>query len=102
MSTQDIETVRKYRDVLIDLGLPINKVVVFGSRAVGKGNKWSDLDVCIVSPLFDVDRQAERSFLINVSRKVSDDIEPHPMTERELDNKFNPLANEIKKYGITI
>lgn len=102
MTTRDVEIAKTFKELLIDLGLPIDKVIIFGSRAKGTSNKWSDLDICVVSPLFDVDRQAERSLLTNVSRRVSDEIEPHPLTTQELNNKFNPLANEIRKSGILI
>ncbi len=102
MNDIDLELARKYKEALVELGLPVNMVYVFGSRVTGTANKWSDLDVCVVSPLFSSDRQSDRSFLLNISRKVSEEIEPHPMTKEDLNNKFNPLANEIRKHGIPI
>jgi len=102
MSQKDLDIAKQYKQALIELGLPVSEVYAFGSRISGHANKWSDLDICVVSPLFSFDRQANRSLLLNVSRKVSDDIEPHPMTFEDLYDKFNPLANEIRKNGVIV
>lgn len=80
----------------------MDKIIVFGSRVKGNPHKWSDLDVCVVSPLFDVDRIAERVFLMDIGDMVSNEIEPHPMTLESLNDKYDRLANEIKKYGVEV
>lgn len=32
--------------------IPIQKMILFGSRAYGKSHRWSDFDIIIVSPTF--------------------------------------------------
>jgi predicted nucleotidyltransferase len=32
--------------------LPIKKVILFGSYAKGIQHKWSDIDICVISPAF--------------------------------------------------
>ena len=38
--------------ILQEANIPIEKVYVFGSYAKGTQNKWSDVDVCVVSKKF--------------------------------------------------
>jgi len=94
--------VKEYKDELLLSGITIDKIIIFGSQAKGTANKWSDLDVCVVSPTFGHDSLAERVMLTKIGHKISDDIEPHPMNLSELNDKFNPLANEIRNYGIEV
>lgn len=102
LDPQKIEIVKKYKNELIELGIPVDSVFIFGSHVKGTQKKWSDLDVCVVSPIFGVDRLSERVLLSRISRNVSDDIEPHPMSPKDLDDKFSPLSNEIRSYGLKI
>lgn len=97
-----INVVKEFKDELISSGINIDKIIIFGSQAKGTANKWSDLDVCVVSPSFGHDRLSERVMLAKIGHKVSDDIEPHPMNLSELNDKFNPLANEIRNYGVEV
>jgi len=102
LDQKKIEIVKRYKDELIELGIPVNNLIVFGSHVKGTQNKWSDLDVCVVSPIFGVDRLSERVLLTRISRNISDNIEPHPMCQKDLDDKFSPLSNEIRSYGVKI
>ena len=44
--------IRDYLTVLQEDGLPIERVFLFGSYATGHHRKWSDIDVCVISPRF--------------------------------------------------
>ncbi|KKU03362.1 MAG: hypothetical protein UX06_C0042G0003 [Candidatus Giovannonibacteria bacterium GW2011_GWA2_45_21] len=102
INPQKIEIVRKYKDQLTDLGIPVTKIIIFGSQVKGTPNKWSDLDVCVISPVFGVNRLSERVLLTKISRDISDEIEPHPMSPADLNDKFSPLSNEIRAYGVEV
>lgn len=102
LDQKKIDIAKKYKNELIELGIPVKNVFVFGSHVKGTQNKWSDLDVCVVSPIFGVDRLSERVLLTRISRNVSNLIEPHPMDQKDLDDRFNPLSNEIRSYGVKI
>ncbi|MBF0416352.1 MAG: nucleotidyltransferase domain-containing protein [Magnetococcales bacterium] len=54
-----VETVKHYLDVVRQKGIPVDFAVLYGSYARGKETEWSDIDVMIVSPLFDPPRQSE-------------------------------------------
>jgi len=40
--------------------------------------------------------------LMNLSMKISDIIEPHPMTTVDFNDKYNTLAYEVKKWGVVV
>jgi predicted nucleotidyltransferase len=81
-------------------GLTIEKIIIFGSHARNKAKPWSDIDLCIVSRKFGADRFAERIWLMKRRNLDTADIEPHPYNPKDLADKWDPLAEEIKKYGI--
>jgi len=45
---------KKYLAALKETGVDVELVVVFGSQATGRAHKWSDIDLLVVAPQFDV------------------------------------------------
>jgi predicted nucleotidyltransferase len=82
--------------------LPIKKVYLFGSHVKGKARRWSDVDICIISPKFR-DRCDAIDYLW--ARRNDDDvdhgIEPVGFHPRDFIDE-DPLAWEIKTTGIEI
>ena len=81
-------------------GLSVARVYLFGSHARGNTRKWSDVDVCIISPFFDT----EDSLIYLWTRRRRGDVEaliaPVGFTPEEFNAKFpSPLVAEIRKYG---
>lgn len=76
--------VRRYLKALQDHGFPVRFGVVFGSQATGNADRWSDIDLLVVSPRFDgkVHRQ-DVDFLWRVAARVDSRIEPIPCGESE-------------------
>lgn len=99
-------TIRKdvieYKNELKKHGIKILKVILFGSVAKGTNDEYSDIDLALVSPIFGKDYHRERVELAILSGKINDNIEPHPLNPKDLDNKYYALSNEINKYGIEI
>lgn len=82
-------------------GIPVSEVYVFGSYAKGTRHKWSDIDVCIISPRFTNSFDALQE-LWKLNSKSFIPIEPIGMTPEDLSDRYCPLATEIRKYGIKI
>ena len=82
-------------------GLIINSAYIFGSYAKKKPKNWSDIDVCIVSPKFN--RTDPLVYLWRRRRDIDTQrgIEPYGIAPDGF-HKFNPIASEVKKYGIKI
>ena len=100
--TQLQKTIRAYIKKIKNEGIPVGQVFIFGSQVKGSAHLGSDIDTCIVSPAFGKDRQRERILLMNLREGVSDLIEPHPYSEIDFQNSFDPLIRQIKETGIRV
>ena len=94
------KNISDYIDILKKDKVPIKKVILFGSRAKNKQHKWSDIDLCIISPRFKNQFDAMH-YLLMKSYNIDAIIEPHPYHPRDFVNE-DPLVWEIKKTGIEI
>lgn len=102
LNQQQLKEIKHYAKKLKLAGIPVSKLILFGSFAKGTAKTWSDLDICVVSKSFGKNRFDERLKLIKIIDDKSIDIEPHPSNPVDLNDKWDPLAFEIRKYGITI
>ncbi|MCF6269714.1 MAG: nucleotidyltransferase domain-containing protein [Melioribacteraceae bacterium] len=93
--------VKEYTRLLINAGLPVVKIILFGSYALKKASDNSDIDLAIVFKELKEDRFETRLKLMKFSRKFNEVIEPHPFLNSEF-NETNPFASEILKNGITL
>lgn len=96
------KAVKRYQEILLEARIPVKKVIIFGSQAKGTAKPWSDIDVCVVSSIFGKDRHDERVRLMHLTLGVDLNIEPHPYNPTDLMDKWDPLAAEIRKYGLAI
>jgi predicted nucleotidyltransferase len=92
-------TAIRFAKVIRSKGIPINRLVIFGSYAKGKAKGHSDIDLCIVSSKFGKDSISELQFLLKQSRNVDDRIEPIPVSIKEYKEGKSPFVFEIKKFG---
>jgi predicted nucleotidyltransferase len=96
--------IERYIGNLKKQDLYIKKVILFGSFAKGKGGKWSDIDLCIVSPDFKDPWQAsEFLWKYRDIKDVRYVIEPVGFSEKEFvrdDDDF--LIRNIKRDGVEI
>ena len=93
--------IRDYLALVRRDGIRVQEVRLFGSRARGKGRRWSDIDLCIVSPQFGKDYRSEGMRLRGIAAglRVTYPIEPIPFHPKDLQDKYDTLASEIRKYG---
>jgi len=94
--------IQGYLEVLEKARLPIERVFLFGSHAKKKARRWSDIDVCIISPKFR-DRCHAIDYLWKRRRDedVEHGIEPVGFHPKDFIDE-DPLAWEIKTTGIEI
>jgi len=93
--------IKKYYQVLVREGLPVEKIILFGSYAKGNPKPFSDIDLCVVSKKFGKNGYDEMVYLKKLTTQVDSMIEPHPYHPKDLKEKWDPLAYEIRKHGIT-
>jgi predicted nucleotidyltransferase len=77
-------TVRRYLRACQGQGLDVRFGVVYGSQATGRADKWSDIDLVVVSPHFDAPREYEDvARLWRLAARVDSRIEPIPCGEQQ-------------------
>ena len=78
--------------------LKIKSAYLFGSVVKGKNNKYSDIDLAIVSDSFTGCRYDDRVKLNPYILKINTSVEVHPFTTKEF-KVDNPFAKEIIENG---
>jgi predicted nucleotidyltransferase len=79
----------------------LDSAYLFGSRAKGASDQWSDIDLAVVSPDFSEDLYEERLALMRLAVAIDDRIEPKPFRP-EMFTPNEPLVDEIQKHGIKL
>jgi len=100
-----INTIREYLSELKNNGIFIEKTFLFGSCAKGTSTDQSDIDIMIVSPLFDDEETRDRLIgKVWHATKVSDfKIEPHAVgLQRFAEDDYSPIIALVKEEGIEI
>jgi len=98
-----VHVVRNYRDrIERETQTPVEQVILYGSWAKGTPRKWSDIDVCMISPKFR-DPLAAIMFLLQQRSKeeVLAGIEPVGFTPQDFE-EGSSLINEIKRTGVDL
>ena len=73
--------------------------LLFSALTQKKATKYSDIDVCVVSPKFGKDMTEEMKFLFKKSYLADSRIEPYPLSPKKYKSSISPIVYEIKKYG---
>ena len=98
-----IEEIKEYVSSLKADKLPVRKVILFGSFAKGKQHKWSDIDICVISPKF---KDAGRAtHYLWSKRRINDiryTIEPVGFSPKDFEDKYDSFIEEIRTTGIEI
>jgi hypothetical protein len=90
-----------YIEVLKEDKLPIKQVILFGSYAKGNPNKWSDIDLCIISEKFGNAFDTLQYLWIKRRKNYGLTIEPVGFNPRDFEDE-DALIHEIKKTGIEV
>ena len=80
---------------------PEARIFVFGSVIKGTARLGSDIDVAVVSSIFDGDYFREAGRVSSLAQSVSWDIEVHAVTSRDW-TEGDPHVLEIQKWGIAL
>jgi predicted nucleotidyltransferase len=75
-----IESVKKYLNELLRIGIPVQFGILFGSYARKNAHKWSDIDLLVISPLYDGAYSREDiNVLWRTAVRTDSRIEPIPI-----------------------
>ncbi len=107
MDKKILESLKKFKDSLEELGIKIKKMIIFGSQAKGLAGEYSDIDVVVISDNFERMNILERLEIIGLASarsKIMDPIEALGYTEKEYASKRKGsfIYDEVKNKGIEI
>ncbi len=100
---QVIALLRKYLIVLSEEGIPIDKAFLYGSYARNEASKESDIDVMLVSKIFDIKNDPISGKAWRLTMLVDARIEPYMVGEKKFhQDEYSPLLQIVKQEGIEI
>ena len=103
VETKIIELVKQYLTVLSNESIIISKAFIYGSQANGTATEESDIDLMLISPMFDESTDKFAHVLWLSTRKVSYKIEPIAIGEKRfLSDDGSPLIEIVRQEGIEI
>ena len=95
------KTINNYLSILNKNNIPVKEAILFGSYATGKFQKWSDIDIALVSNIFDGNRISDKDKIRALTLSVSSELEVIPFAPKDF-TPDNPFAKEIMSTGIKI
>src|SRR4030042_1202619 len=100
---RSVRIVRKFIKALKQEGIPVDRVILYGSYAKGKVGPDSDIDVAVISRNFGKDRVEEGMTLFRIAGKIDPRLEPIPISSESYQkDTWVPLIYEIKEKGIEL
>lgn len=103
VDTKVIDIVKKYLRILSQEGLTVSKAFIYGSQVHGTATEESDIDLMLISPLFDESTDKYAPLLWLSTRKASYKIEPIAVGyKRFLTDDKSPLIETVRQEGVEI
>ena len=100
---KNIEKLRIYVDILVKEGIEIDKAFLFGSYARDDKTKESDIDIMLVSKIFDQPDDQLIGLVWRLTRKVDSRLEPYTVGLNQFNtDNISPLLQIVKKEGVEI
>ena len=98
-----LNVVKQYLQGITSQGLHISHAYIYGSQVHGTATAESDIDLLLVSPLFDRDINKYLGVLWEGSFRCENKIEPYPVGEqRFLTDESSPIIAVVKEEGIEV
>ena len=95
--------VKEYLAIITSEGITISKAFIYGSQARGTATSESDIDVMIVSPQFDKQKEKYAPLLWGGKKRCEYRIEPYPVGEqRFLTDESSPIIAVVKEEGVEV
>lgn len=95
------EVLTRYIELLQHNNFRLKHAYLFGSYSKGNAGEYSDIDVALVSDLFEGIRIKDREKIRKITLSVSSSLEAVPFRPEDF-NTENPLARVIIETGISL
>ncbi|MCX6149832.1 MAG: nucleotidyltransferase domain-containing protein [Ignavibacteriales bacterium] len=103
VSREIIKTIKLYLNEVAKKGISIKKAYLYGSHARGEATSDSDIDLLLVSPLFEERNDKLKAQLWLIAGDINYKIEPYAVGEKKfLEDDHSPLLETVRQEGIEI
>ncbi len=103
MSKTQVKNIAKeYANKLKAEGYPFSAIYLFGSYTQDRADKWSDIDIAVISDKLKRNWWKNEILLSHLSLEVDTRIEPHGFTVEDFKEGDDPMVHKIKKTGVKI
>lgn len=93
--------IQQYLAALKKHNIPVQQAFLFGSYATGKYDQWSDIDLALVSNIFEGSRIQDRKKVRSITLSISSMLEVLPYRPNDFTSD-NPFVKEILETGLRI
>ena len=98
-----LEILKQYCYLLNISGIPVDKAYLYGSYSRNEASPDSDIDIMIVSRIFDDSNDLVKAKVWRLTEEVDIKIEPYIVgLQKFLNDDVSPLLQVVKKEGIEI
>ena len=99
-----VKNVQSYLQNVNNEGIPVSFGIIYGSHIRGVSDRWSDIDLIVVSRHFDKSRdRKDVDLLWKLAAKIDSRIEPLPCGEQQWEDDVSSSIIEIaRREGETI
>jgi predicted nucleotidyltransferase len=102
MDQDAVKTIRQFKDALNSINIKVDKLILFGSHAVGTAREDSDIDLVVISPSFsDKDYWERVDILSEAIYKVFAPIDASAFTPEEWKSEKSLIA-DYAKNGVLV
>ena len=101
------KTLKKFKSALEAAGIKVDRIILFGSYAMGNAREGSDIDVAVISEDFKDMNLLQRLETIGFAlgkAKIMEPIEALGYTKKEFasKNRGSFIGDEVKPKGVTV
>lgn len=93
--------ITRYLEELEKNNVPIRRAILFGSYVKGSSHEWSDIDIALVSDVFEGIRFKDRNKIRKITLGISSDLSPLPYRPEDF-SPDDPFVREIMEHGIVV
>lgn len=98
-----VKAVKEYLSELTSKGIVIKKAFIYGSHAKGTATPESDIDLMLVSPLFENETDKYMPILWLSRIRTDNRIEPIVVSEKRfINDDVSPLIEIVRREGVEI
>ena len=100
--SEGLALAKRFRSALQARGIPVQRLLVYGSVARDQATEDSDLDIAVVCSPFRPTRHEENMELRRVRRDIDPRISPFSLHADDFGKPYFALPREVERDGVEV